>query len=71
MVPPHGGINMNDTTDIETSITMKEIARQAFSTLNYDKGHHYIVLIDNNYNYDFYADNDTDAIRKWHKNSGN
>lgn len=43
---------------------MKEIDRKLFVSLCRDnlKRNHYIVLLDGNFNDDFYADNDTDAI---------
>lgn len=44
---------------------MKEISRQCFASLNHEKGHHYIVLVDLNYADDIWADNHTDAVEQF------
>lgn len=45
---------------------MKEIARKCFASLNHAKYSHYIILIDQNYEDEIWADNDTEAIQKFH-----
>jgi len=49
---------------------MREIARCLFKSLNHDTFYgvnstHYIVLNDQNYDYDFYASTEAEAIKKF------
>lgn len=48
---------------------MKEIDRKLFVSLHRDNKYpnHYYVLCDGNYQNDFYADNDSDAINIFRK----
>lgn len=45
--------------------SMKEIDRRYFASLNKEEDGHYYILVDGNYEKDFYADSDEEAKRKF------
>lgn len=47
--------------------SMQEIDRKLFASLNKESDGHYYILVDGNYEKDFYADSDEEAIAKFRK----